>query len=98
MHVAQFGPPVASVRFETLVVLCICVLIPCSPNLLSGWNGRSQVGLRGKNGPRPAGGIRLKTLDQPNGAPGGRSSLKMANVRRACSEPGYNRARCEDLG
>ena len=30
MHFAQLGPPTASVHFETVDVLCICVLIPCS--------------------------------------------------------------------
>jgi hypothetical protein len=40
VHFAQFGSPAASVRFETLVVLCICVLIPASsPDLFCRRNG-----------------------------------------------------------
>ena len=102
MHFAQFGPPAASVRFETLDVLCICVLIPAqSPDFLSGPNRRSEAGRQ----KRPEAGRRhpVENLG-PGGrmAHGGRSSLKMADVgwatERACSEPGSNRARCEDLG
>jgi hypothetical protein len=37
VHFAQLGPPAALVRFETLVVLCICVLIPAlAPSISSG--------------------------------------------------------------
>jgi hypothetical protein len=47
VHFAQLGPPAASVRFETLVVLCICVLIPASsPDLCAGGTEpRSQTAL-----------------------------------------------------